>query len=319
MKLKIFKMSTAFFVSMLMASLLQLNYAPSAGIVGLLTIQSTKQETIKICLKRLLSFVISLVCAFIVFHTVGYSAFGFAIFLIMFLSISFMFKLEDGIAMNAVITTHYLVEKSMSLQWICNEMMIFGIGIFFGFIINLYMPSQKQKIKESMYLLDEGIKELLNRMSKCFYSKQKSGILYSDFDQIIKQINQMIHYAFDDYNNKLYRDSQYQLQYLIMRQNQILVLKDIYDLMMKIEWTGEQARYISQYFLQMSKEFHEDNDVVDLKNELMQLYERFQKDELPKQRDEFENRAILYTIMHYVSKFLDLKQEFIRIYELEKI
>lgn len=312
MIIRVIKMASAFFISMTLANVLQLNYAPSAGIVGLLTIQNTKKETLTICLKRIASFILSLISAYIVFHLVGYSALSFSIFLVVFVSFSFLLKLEDGLAMNSVITTHYLIEKSMSIEWICNEMMIFGIGIFVGFVINLYTRSNKEKIKQSMYELDETIKGMMKSMSLCLNKETKSGILYDEFDKIFQTIDVMISEVYLDMNNQLYGDSKYELEYLYMRQSQLHILKDIYDLMMKVKWTGKQSSYISEYLYDVSQEFHKDNDVIGLKEKLQELNHLFEKDDLPYMRYEFENRALLYTMMQYISKFLDVKQEFMQ-------
>lgn len=79
-RLQVIKMAVAFFLAMTIAQFFDLQYTASAGIVGLLTIQNTRKETFQICLKRVLSFFLAFICAFIVFRFYGYSAMSFAIF-----------------------------------------------------------------------------------------------------------------------------------------------------------------------------------------------------------------------------------------------
>lgn len=308
--LKMFKMSLAFFLAMSIAQMSSFQYAASAGIVAILTIQNTKKETLLICLKRILSFFVSLLSALFVFSLMGYNAFSFSVFLIIFIGFSFLFHLEDGIAMNAVITTHYLIEKSMSLYWIQNEMAIFMIGMSIGILINLYMPSRQHQIRQSLERLDNQIKEILIRMSRCLMKEKKTGLLYQTFDDLLLKIDDMLLKAYEQMNNQLWKDTKYEVDYLLMRKRQLLVLKDIYDLMIQIEFNGKQVLLISQYFKEMAKEYHENNDVSHLKTNFDQLRWHFQQDELPKTRHEFENRAILYTMFTYIKKFLHLKEEF---------
>lgn len=310
-KLQVIKMALAFLVSMLIAQFLGLHYAPSAGIAGLLTIQSTKKETFFIGLKRVLSFVLALTCALIVFLSFGYSAYTFSLFLILFVGFSNVFHLQDGIAMNAVITTHYLVEQSMSVDWIYNEFMIFLVGITVGFIINLYMPSQRKMIQQSMSLLDQRIKDLIMSMSGCLLKNQKSGLLFQEFHDIFVLIETMTKQAYQEMNNRLLNDTQYEFQYLKMRKEQLSILEDIYKLVVEIHFTGDQAQKMSSFLKQIAFEYHEDNDVIVLKQTLESLKSIYQRDVLPQTRDEFENRAMLYTILRYLEKFINLKYDFV--------
>ncbi|WP_044600071.1 aromatic acid exporter family protein [Candidatus Stoquefichus massiliensis] len=316
--LKMIKMSLAFLIAMSIAQVSSFQYAASAGIVAILTIQNTKKETLLICLKRILSFFVSLLSALAVFSLMGYSALSFSIFLLFFIGFSFLFHLEDGIAMNAVITTHYLIEESMSLHWIQNEMAIFMIGITVGILINLYMPSRQQQIRQSLKSLDDNMKEILIRMSDCLMKEKKTGLLYQTFDEVLMKIDEMLSQAYEQMNNQLLNDTKYEVDYLLMRKRQLFVLKDIYDLMIQIEFNGKQVLLISQYFKEMAKEYHEDNNVSYLRQCFDHLKEQFQHDELPKTRHEFENRAILYTMFTYLQKFLHLKQEFYHNNKLEK-
>lgn len=308
--LKMVKMSLAFWIAMSIAQVFSFQYAPSAGIVAILTIQNTKKETLTICLKRILSFFVSLLSAFVVFSVIGYSALSFSIFLFIFVGFSFLFHLEDGIAMNAVITTHYLIEKSMNLYWIQNEMSIFTIGICVGILVNLYMPSRQHQIRQSLESVDAQMKNILIQMSHCLMKEKKTGLLYQTFDELLLMIDEMLSQAYEQINNQLINDTKYEVNYLLMRKRQLLVLKDIYDLLIQIEFNGKQVLLISQYFEEMAKEYHEDNDVLHLKHCFDQLEFQFQQDALPQTRYEFENRAILYTMFTYLQKFLNLKQEF---------
>lgn len=309
--LQVFKMALAFFLAMSIAQIAGFQYAASAGIVGLLTIQSTKKETLYICLKRIFSFCVALTCAFVVFLTLGYSPLTFSLFLILFVGISFITKLQDGIAMNAVITTHYLLEKSMSLSWVYNEFMIFMIGISVGIVINLYMPSQKQSIQQSLSLLDQRMKDLILNMSGCLLKEKKSGSLFSEFEDVFSYIDEMSKQAYQEMNNRLLNDTKYEFQYLMMRKNQLSILQDIYELIVQIDFTGEQAKTMSSFLKKVSLEYHENNDVKDLKEDLKMLNRAFQQDCLPQTREEFENRAILFTILRYLEKFIHVKYEFV--------
>ena len=89
-QLQVIKMALAFFLAMTIAQCFGLQYTASAGIVGLLTIQNTRKETFQICLKRVLSFFLAFICAYVVFLIFGYSAMSFAISIFKFLRSTIM-------------------------------------------------------------------------------------------------------------------------------------------------------------------------------------------------------------------------------------
>jgi uncharacterized membrane protein YgaE (UPF0421/DUF939 family) len=55
---------------------------------------------------------------------------------------------------------------------------------------------------------------------------------------------------------------------------------------------------------------HEDNDCVELINKLALLRKDYEMMELPKNRTEFENRALLFQFLNDLEDFLIVKKEF---------
>ena len=96
-------------LAMIIAEKLGLLYAPSAGIISVLSVTSTKN----ICHDRNLSFVIlsfSNYFSVYLFYFLGFTAIAFGIFVIIYSSAVY-FQLSDGIVVSSVLVTHYLVEK----------------------------------------------------------------------------------------------------------------------------------------------------------------------------------------------------------------
>ena len=62
--------------------------------------------------------------------------------------------------------------------------------------------------------------------------------------------------------------------------------------------------------MKVADEFAEENDVKELLEQLAGLRESYSVQELPRSREEFENRAMLYHIMEDMRVFLEIKREF---------
>ena len=116
---------------MIIAQKLGLQYPVSAGIITILSIQSTKRQSVEMALKRIGACILALIIATILFKTMGYYYVVFGLFLLIFIPITVKFNLQEGIVVSSVLVTHLLVERSVSLFWITNELflMIVGAGI----------------------------------------------------------------------------------------------------------------------------------------------------------------------------------------------
>ena len=98
-------------LAMIIAEKLGLLYAPSAGIISVLSVTSTKN----ICHDRNLSFVIlsfSNYFSVYLFYFFRFYSDCFWYFLLLFIPAAVYFQLSDGIVVSSVLVTHYLVEKS---------------------------------------------------------------------------------------------------------------------------------------------------------------------------------------------------------------
>lgn len=81
---KAFKTALAAVLSILTANLLGLNYAVTAGIITVLSIQNTKRETLRTAANRGLAFLCALMIAFLCYKLFGFSVGAFVIYLFFF-------------------------------------------------------------------------------------------------------------------------------------------------------------------------------------------------------------------------------------------
>lgn len=309
--LKTFKMSIGFVLACLIAQYFSLNYVASCGIVAILSIQNTKKETFKIVFERLLSFFLATVLISIISYFMDFSYLSFGIFLFIFIIISLQFNISNGISMNAVIATHYLIEQSTSIQWIFNEFFLFTIGSVIGILLNLYMPSNDKKFKLQQQEIEQKFKDILSIMSTCLLKDNKTGSLWESINQLEQQISNNKAFAYTTINNHLLNDTQYQLAYLQMRHHQLDHLKQIYQQMMQMNYIPKQTELIALLLTRIANSFHEYNVAVDLIEQVQQIKKDYKHSPLPQSRIEFENRACLIQILNLIHEFLTIKYEFV--------
>ena len=66
--LKVLKIAVGSSMAVVVAQFFNLQYATSAGIIALLTVQDTRRDTIQLTAERLLSFLLAVALIFVCFH-----------------------------------------------------------------------------------------------------------------------------------------------------------------------------------------------------------------------------------------------------------
>lgn len=104
-----------------------------------------------------------------------------------------------------------------------------------------------------------------------------------------------------------------------MRQGQCHILRSLHYELKKIRYIPRQAAIIAEYILYLKEYVVEVNEPSEQINRLYGLLESMKKEELPKTREEFENRALLYHILMDIEEFLQYKAEFIKSLDEEQL
>jgi uncharacterized membrane protein YgaE (UPF0421/DUF939 family) len=310
--MKILKIAFGSALAIIFANLLGLEYSTAAGIITLLTIQDTAKETIVVSMKRILAFVIATFLSLVIFNLVGYHAISFGVFLLLFVWSCYTFQLKDAIAMNAVLTTHYLLAGNITVSLIFNEFGLLLIGAFLGTLLNLFMPNDEKHIKQTQDVLEEDLRKVLARMSEYIVKESKADYNGTCFVVLEEHIQNGIQYAYSNMNNKFLQETQYFMDYMQMRKQQCQVLKNIYDKIIALKDIPMQTEEIATFINHISTSLHETNNAKELLDECNDLFLKFQESKLPSTRSEFESRAVLYMLLKDFEYFLKIKESFVQ-------
>lgn len=112
-------------------------------------------------------------------------------------------------------------------------------------------------------------------------------------------------------NNTFFQESKYFIDYMNMREQQTVVLRDIYKKIMSMRTVLPQTGQVAELLRETAVTFGESNNARELLVRRDEALRRMQDSELPVTRQEFEDRAMLYGIMTDLSYFLQLKKEFV--------
>lgn len=301
---KVLKLSLGSILAIIIASFFKLQYSTVAGVITLLVVKDTKKETLKGALGKLFGFVLCTVYSYICFSLFGYNLFAFSLYILIIIGTCFALNIRYVIAMCVVISSHYLLQSSMSMYWILNETGLFIIGAGIGIIINMYMPSNFHKIYLGQQKLQEQVSLILMDIADIISNPNKNISLQHNLDKLNKLITNSTKAAYENINNNLLSDTKYFLEHMEIIKSQRDILNNLYTLVSQLNYVPSQGYIVSEFINKVGNTSFEADTVTDLLSDLDKIYNDMKTQSLPKNRDEFENRAILFLCLTELRKYL---------------
>lgn len=298
-------------IAILIAQLLNLTNVMTAGVIVLLSIQNTRKESVSIALKRLAATFIALIIAPIIFKLFSFNPFSFGIFLLVFIPILIRLNMQDGIVVNSVLVTHLIIDQDISIQFLINELAIMVIGLSVALLLNIYMPNVEEQLEQAEKDIEKWIREVLVTYAQFIKNTNRQ---YIDEETLFARGDALIQKAVDHAhiytNNQLLMRENYHMAYVYMRKQQIDMLKHIYSYITRLTMIHPVSEKVINYTVKTSDAIGIKNRAKGLLVELNELRQSFKTWELPRSREEFENRALLYQYLNDLESFLSIKDQF---------
>jgi uncharacterized membrane protein YgaE (UPF0421/DUF939 family) len=307
---KTFKMALSATIAIIISNYIGLKFGVTAGIIAILSIQETKKEALLVAGRRLIACAAAILLSFLLFWLLGNSPIVFGLFLLIFISGTILLKIEDGMVMGAVLSTHLLSSTDINVSWIINEVQLTIIGIGVAMLFNLYSSSLDDEFDKNKARIEDCYRGILSDMAVSLVTQtvpiyEKKILL--EVEGLVNK-SKLIAQAIN--NNNLFSINNYYVSYIEMRIIQLEVIKRMKRHFSRFYMTFEQTKILSEFTNNVAMNLHEDNDCLELLERLNLLRKDYKNMELPKNREEFENRALLFQFLNDLEDFLNAKREF---------
>lgn len=295
------------------AEVLNLEYAISAGSIALLTLVTTKWETVKLSWFRLVTFLVSSVLAWVVFTQIQseWLAYGIYIFLIVIVSEEFGWKAT--ISVNAVIGMHFMAKRDFEASFVFNEFMLVLIGITVAVVLNLFYDyaGQRKDLVRNMRYTENRMQMILGAIAAYLADKEMQYDIWAAIRELESQIHVFIDDAYEYQDNTFQSHPEYYINYFEMRMKQCNTIHNLHYEMKRIRKMPQQALIISEYVLYMMEYVTERNEPTAQMDKLKEIFQYIKEDKLPTTREDFESQAMLYHILMDLEDFLIYKKRFV--------
>ncbi len=292
---------------------LELDNATSSGIITMLTLVTTKLETIRLSAYRILTFYGATVVAFVVFPRVDNIVIAFGVFMLIVVFFTEMAGIKATLSVNAVIGTHFLITHDFSREFILNEFLLVVIGISIAMLLNSFgnnNNSEKRLIHNIKYT-EHYLEVILGLIADYLRNGKLERNVWNDIKILEAHIEHFLELSFEYKENTFNKDKEYYVHYFEMRLMQCEILEGLHYEVKKISKMPKQAEMVAECLYEIKGQVLELNDPIDAISSFEEMFERMREQELPKTRDDFEARAKLYHILMDLEEFLYLKKRYV--------
>lgn len=315
---KVIKTAAATVISVGIADYLGFKYALTAGIIAIISIQGTRKETYKIALERILATTIGLVISSLLFQVFAPNYMVLGVFILIFMPICVRLNLIQGFLVNVVLATHLISEKSTSLELFLNEFGLLLIGLGTALLFNLYMPDTNKELRKLSKEMSITIQNILLGMGEALRCNCVSIDEKKLINKLKEQGNRARALAITDYNNAVFSSSSESIDYFKMRYVQYKILKRMGLHFSRLYQVSEHNLKIADLIEQICYTTFDNNEITKVLEAIFRCKDDFRNSDLPKTREEFENRAILYGFLNDLEEFASVVRDFLELYPSKK-
>lgn len=296
-----------------LAEQLGLKYASSAGTICLLTLQTTKWETLKLSFRRLFSFFVTFAVCFVLCILIPVSWFDYGIYLFLLVFCCEMVGWRSVISVNAVMAAHLFIERDFSYSFMKNELLLVVIGVSIAIILNLFHINRhhEAELVKNMRFVEERMRQILREMAGYLRNQSMGKEVWKDIADLRTELFHMVDVAQEYQNNTFVFHPEYYVNYFEMRKTQCIVLHNLHSEMSRLRNITKQAETVAIYMEDLADCVNEKNDPQVQIDQLESILTEMKNQPLPETRDEFESRAMLYHVLMDVEDLLLLKKRFI--------
>lgn len=275
----------------------------------ILCVQPTKKKSLESAYTRLVSAIIGMIYAFIIFELFGYHLLALAVMLLLYIPTIVSLKVEDGFVSSAVIILHVFSVESFSMWLVYNELALMAIGFTTGIVINLYM----EDIGKELNYYQKRVEELYAAIFKEVAAYLREGDTLWDGREIIEAVetlNIAKSLAYKDVENHLTRRENNLYVYFDMREKQLEIIERVLPKVTELPVIVQEAELVADFMEDMAEHIHPGDIAGHFREKLELVKVEFAKLPLPKDHQEFLAQAALYQFIEEMDRYLEIKLSF---------
>ncbi|WP_239732669.1 MULTISPECIES: aromatic acid exporter family protein [unclassified Mammaliicoccus] len=284
------------------------NYASSAILV-VLCIKDTRIKSFEAAIYRFIACFIAIMIGSVFFTYLGSTPIILGIMVLLFIPVTVMVGVQEGIVTSCVIILHLYMAKTIDFHLIINEILLLIIGIGIALIMNMFMPSLDHKLNQYKRKIEDDFIIITFVFSEALKDPNKK-INTPSFDQVSQNIKKAKSLAFREVKNHFVRNENSYYHYFDMRQEQLSLLKRMKNLIESMQHSNHAHYLCSELMLDVSQNVQSKDYSLMRLHSLYEIKIKLQSIDLPRTHEELESIAALIQLLNEVEEYLLIKSQF---------
>ena len=181
-------------IAIFMANIFNLDNPTSAGTIALLSLLTTKWGTVKLVLRRITTFFVTILFCFLFFELISSHWVAFGLVIACLVGYSEKMKCQNTLSVNAMIAVHYLSYLDFSVHFMMNEFYLILIGAIIAFLLNLVhdYSGEEEYLNFCMQYMEDKIQSLMYQIVHYIQSEERNTTIWKELEDIKEQAEKYI-------------------------------------------------------------------------------------------------------------------------------
>ncbi|MDD7267566.1 MAG: aromatic acid exporter family protein [Lachnospiraceae bacterium] len=300
-------------VSIWIATLLQLDFAMSAGIVTLLSVVSTKWDTLKLLGARIVSFWLSVLVIYLLFQTIHSPWIAYALYIFILVLCSNLVDWGSTVSVNAVIGTHFMTKMDFSYHFIFNEFIMMFLGAAVAMLLNLWQGNRslRRRLDDDVIYIEGCLQRIFSEMAGYLLHERIPKNVWQDIIDLEHHLERAIADAFMYRGNAFSLHADYYVHYIEMRIRQSGLLHNLHYEVKAIRESKEEADRLADCLLAIREQITRYEEVERNIGLVSDMLAEARRERLPVTGEELDNRIRYYHILKDLEDFVIYKKRFL--------
>ena len=314
--IKSLKIAAAIVVAILLAKVLNLEFYSSVATIVIVSMLSTKKQSIKLAGTLFLAAILSLGLACFLFTVFGFSLVAFAIYIFIFTFLMYRFDTKSAIITNVVLVMQIYSLEAITFSILLNQLGLMFIGLSVSIIFNLFTFDIENELMEYQKQTETLFNSIFQNMGRCLNNQCEREIVKGELDELDKILSKGKTRAYDYLNSFYLEHNDYYIEYFDMRRQQYQTVVSMQKFT-KLKFLDQtEVKLLSDFTDSFVNNTRKLNACELQKEKLEQIKHHFTYlANLPTTNIQLQNRVSLHQYLYGLVNIVELEMHFIESYE----
>ncbi len=310
------KMAIGIVVATLIAKALNIEFYSSIATIVIVSMLSTKKQSIKLAGIFFIAAIVSLGLASFLFSIFGFSLSVFAVYILIFTFLMYRFDTKSAIITNVVLVMQIYSLETISVSILLNQLVLMFIGLSVALVFNIFTLDFEDELIEYQKQVEVLLNSIFHNMGRCLNNECGEELVKEELGELDKVLSKSRVRAYDYLNSFYIKQNNYYIEYFTMRRQQYQTMVSMQEFI-KLKFLNKTEvtllKDFTDSFVNNTRIFNTCQLQMERLDEIKYHFTYIA--ELPTTKTQLQNRIALHQYLYGLVNLVELKMHFIENHE----